>query len=240
MQRAIDPNFAESEGTETAAGRAEGQDAAQTEAAGTAGNRDAGTDAPDGGAPTDADTAGSAGTAAADTPGESGAAKGEGGASAPDGTEGAHPADSKPEAKEKPAPWTAETSLRVIWANGRGYAGFAQAPALGLSWPIQADWRGDALSVSPGVFFGKPYADRFLLIGHNYPSHFGNIEDLRPGDEVTFRDFSGNEFAYQVIRTDYLEPADMEALLNDPAALTLVTCARDGRRRAAVRCRRGD
>ena len=139
---------------------------------------------------------------------------------------------------EKQLLWTPEMELRILWANGKRYAGLASAPSLALAWPIQADWKEDSLSVSPGVFFGKPYGDRFILIGHNYPTHFGTIEDLKPGDEVYFQDFSGNRFTYEVIRTDYLNPQDMDLLLNDQAAFTLVTCARDGNRRAAVRCKR--
>lgn len=98
-----------------------------------------------------------------------------------------------------------------------------------LSFPVMSDWDYAKLKISPCRYMGFVYQDNMVIAAHNYPKHFGNLKDLKSGDEVIFLDVSGNEFIY--VRSNAVE--EMEEGDWD---LTLFTCIAGGRARIAVRC----
>lgn len=81
------------------------------------------------------------------------------------------------------------------------------------------------------------------LAGHNggfYGRYFGDIKDLRKGDEIKLTDLLGQEFTYNVTTSFKCEPTDIEVvgeLEEKGKFLTLVTCCENGARRYIVRAK---
>ncbi|MCR5432013.1 MAG: class D sortase [Lachnospiraceae bacterium] len=81
------------------------------------------------------------------------------------------------------------------------------------------------------------------LAGHNggfYGRYFGDIKDLRKGDEIKLTDLLGQEFTYKVTKYFKCEPTDVsvvEDLGEKGKFLTLVTCCEHGERRYIVRAK---
>ncbi|MCR4720811.1 MAG: class D sortase [Lachnospiraceae bacterium] len=81
------------------------------------------------------------------------------------------------------------------------------------------------------------------LAGHNggfYGRYFGDIKDLRKGDEIKLTDLLGQEFTYNVTTSFKCEPTDIEVvgeLEEKGKYLTLVTCCENGARRYIVRAK---
>ncbi|MCR5521423.1 MAG: class D sortase [Lachnospiraceae bacterium] len=81
------------------------------------------------------------------------------------------------------------------------------------------------------------------LAGHNggfYGRYFGDIKDLRKGDEIKLTDLLGQEFTYNVTKSFKCEPTDVEVvgeLEEKGKFLTLVTCCENGTRRYIVRAK---
>lgn len=81
------------------------------------------------------------------------------------------------------------------------------------------------------------------LAGHNggvYGRYFGDIKDLRKGDEIKLTDLLGQEYTYKVTESFKVEPTEVEVvgeLEEKGKFLTLVTCCENGTRRLIVRAK---
>lgn len=81
------------------------------------------------------------------------------------------------------------------------------------------------------------------LAGHNggvYGRYFGDIKDLRKGDEIRLTDLLGQEYTYVVTESFKVEPTQVEVvgeLEEKGKFLTLVTCCENGTRRLIVRAK---
>ena len=122
--------------------------------------------------------------------------------------------------------------------DGVDYIGTLRIPALGLELPIISQWSYPNLKVAPCRYAGSAYLDDLVIAAHNYPSHFGMLKDLSPGDEVTFTDMDGNVFRYEVAELETLPPTAIEDMTESGYALTLFTCTLGGASRVTVRCSR--
>lgn len=123
---------------------------------------------------------------------------------------------------------------------GNEYIGTLEIPALGLSLPIISQWSYPKFQVAPCRYLGSAYTGDLILAAHNYPSHFGRIKELEPGDEVIFTDMDGNVFRYQMAVQEILDPADAEGMACSGYPLTLFTCTIGGQYRVTVRFERVD
>ncbi len=128
--------------------------------------------------------------------------------------------------------------MPVVEIGGLDYVGTLTIPALGLKLPVQQTWSYKLLKTSPCVFHNTCYEDGFVIIAHRYNTHFAGLKDLRPGDKATFTDMDGNVFRYEVVTTDTLMPNQLEELLDEQYAMSLMTCTYDGSKRVTVRFRR--
>jgi LPXTG-site transpeptidase (sortase) family protein len=78
-----------------------------------------------------------------------------------------------------------------------------------------------------------------VIYGHDIPTIFNRIKDLKTGDKVYVYDDYGKVFAYDYVATEVVQPSDTLRLTNEnkkTAELILITC--DGRlseKRALVR-----
>lgn len=128
--------------------------------------------------------------------------------------------------------------MPVEIVDGTDYIGVLDIPVLGLELPVISRWSYPDLKNAPCRYSGSAYLDSMILCAHNYPSHFGNLKTLQPGDSVTFTDVDGNEFFYEVVELETLMPTEMEELADGDWDLTLFTCTIGGRTRVVVRCQR--
>ena len=126
--------------------------------------------------------------------------------------------------------------MPVLQADGKSYIGVLDIPALGLSLPIISQWSYPDLKLAPCRYTGSAYSGNLILAGHNYPSHFGGLKNLRSGDTVCFTDADGNQFFYQVAELEVLDGTAVEEMTAGDWQLTLFTCTYGGQSRVAVRC----
>ena len=130
------------------------------------------------------------------------------------------------------------TPMPVIMIDGTAYIGTLTLPALEIELPVAADWDYAQMKISPCRYVGSAYSDDLVICAHNYSSHFRSIKDLQANDNVIFIDADGNEFYYQVIKVETIEPTAVEEMVNSDADLSLFTCNAAGNARITVRCDR--
>lgn len=120
---------------------------------------------------------------------------------------------------------------------GIEYIGVLSIPRLNLKLPIIGNFNMERLRVSPCRYKGSPYKSNFVICAHNYDSHFGRLKNLDMGDKVYFTDLDDNVFAYRVLELEYLDPEDVEGMVDTEYwDMTLFTCTVGGASRVTVRC----
>lgn len=129
-----------------------------------------------------------------------------------------------------------EMEMPSVKVEEYAYIGKLRIPSLGLELPVMSDWSYPQLKIAPCRFSGSAYQKNLIIIAHNYASHFGNLKNLQPGDEITFTDMAGNVFCYAVAETEILQPHQIEELQGTDYPLTLLTCTLGGETRVTVRC----
>lgn len=122
--------------------------------------------------------------------------------------------------------------------DGHAYIGFLSIPVLNLELPIMADWSYPQLRIAPCRYTGSLYLDNLVLMAHNYNKHFGRIDELRVGTQLTFTDMDGLTVEYEVVALDILEPTAIEEMTAGEYDLTLFTCTYGGKSRVTLRCDR--
>lgn len=128
--------------------------------------------------------------------------------------------------------------MPTVKIDGKHYIGILEIPDLALSLPVMAgECTQDKLKVSPCWYTGSVYMDDMVIAAHNYRSHFGELNTLKPGSEVYFIDGDANIFSYTVGWAEVLDATAVEDMKNAPDRdLTLFTCTYGGRQRYTVRC----
>ena len=128
--------------------------------------------------------------------------------------------------------------MPVIMIDGKAYIGTLSLPAFGIELPVAADWDYAQMKISPCRYVGSAYSDDLVICAHNYSAHFRSIRDLQANEEVIFIDAMGNEFNYQVVKVETIEPTAIDQMINSDADLSLFTCNAAGNARVTVRCER--
>ena len=128
--------------------------------------------------------------------------------------------------------------MPAVEADGGRYIGVLELPSLGLALPVMETWSYPNLRVAPCRYSGSAYQDDMIVAAHNYKTHFGQLKELRPGDEVRFTDTEGNVFRYAVAELETLGKYDVEEMTSGDWDLTLFTCTYGGQSRVTVRCLR--
>ncbi len=118
------------------------------------------------------------------------------------------------------------------------YIGTIKIPVLQLELPVSSEWNYTQLRMTPCRYAGSIYLDNLVLCGHNYSSHFGNLNSLSQGDFVQFIDINGEVINYSVIEIEKLQSTDGSKMTEGDWDLTLFTCTLDGQERVTVRCKR--
>ena len=128
--------------------------------------------------------------------------------------------------------------MPAVEVDGGRYIGVLEVPSLGLELPVMETWSYPNLRVAPCRYSGSAYQDDMIVAAHNYKTHFGQLKELRPGDEVRFTDTEGNVFRYAVAELETLGKFDVEEMTSGDWDLTLFTCTYGGQSRVTVRCLR--
>ena len=131
-----------------------------------------------------------------------------------------------------------ETALSVAMVDGYPYIGIVGLPTLGIQLPVMDDWDYTRLKLAPCRYYGAPKTDDFVIAGHNYPTHFGRLSELKIGDEVTFTEMDGTFHRYKVGDIETLSPGQTQTMLESDWDLTLYTCTYSRTARVTVRCER--
>ena len=125
----------------------------------------------------------------------------------------------------------------TIW-DSYDVDGVLSIPSLGLKLPVLSQYTEDLLKVSPCIYqgLGGGQPQRLVIAGHNYRSHFGSLNQLAPGDEITYRSLDKTETFFRVTQLVETGAEDAALLEEGQWDLTLLTCNLDMSRRLLVRC----
>lgn len=128
--------------------------------------------------------------------------------------------------------------MPVQTVKGQDYIGVLTLEELSLELPVMSDWDYPKLKESPCRYYGSAYKNNFVIMAHNFQSHFGQIRNLSVGSRVTFKDIDNNCFSYQVVQIETLGPTEVDTVKSGIWDLTLFTCTIGGEYRIVVRCNR--
>lgn len=136
--------------------------------------------------------------------------------------------------EDEKAPTLKMPSVEV---DGNHYIGILQLPKFGLELPVMESWSYPKLRRAPCRYTGSVHTKDLIIAAHNYSSHFGQIKNLVPGDEVILWDVNGIAYQYEVVELEELGATAVEEMIAGDGDLTLFTCTYGGRTRVTVRCR---
>ena len=132
----------------------------------------------------------------------------------------------------------ASNEMTVVVKNGWPYIGYLSLPTLKMDLPILSEWSFFNLGMAPCRHMGSTKSDDLVLCAHNYPTHFGKINQLKTGDAVYFTDMDGVRSDYTVVTLNIIGSDDID-LVTDPALdLVMYTCTYSGEERVMVGCQR--
>jgi len=138
---------------------------------------------------------------------------------------------------EEPAAETMEPDeAEPVELDGRYYLGLITFPTLNRQLPVQDEWSYDNLRVSPCRMSGSVLSENLVIFAHNYRTHFGSLNRLSEGDEVSLMLTDGSVYVYQVSAKEIVEPTAVEDVAAGEWPLTLFTCTLGGQTRLVVRC----
>lgn len=128
------------------------------------------------------------------------------------------------------------TSGETLELDGRYYMGLITFPTLEMQLPVQTEWSYENLKISPCRMQGSPAMKDLVIMGHNYRTHFGPLDRLSIGDEVSVTMGDGATYVYQVSAKEVVGANAVEDVTSGEWPLTLFTCTLSGRTRLVVRC----
>ncbi len=104
--------------------------------------------------------------------------------------------------------------LRMLEIQGISCVGMLEIPVRHLAWAV-ADISSDTDDCYlPAVVSGDPESGSLLIRGFNSQAQFGQLEDISLGNEVTFTDVNGVQYAYEVVGTARISLAQVEKTLD--------------------------
>lgn len=129
-----------------------------------------------------------------------------------------------------------EEEPEPVELDGYKYMGLITIPALELQLPVQHNWSYANLRVSPCRMTGSPLTSDLVILAHNYTRHFGTLNQLEIGDEVSVTLIDGTTYVYYVDAKEVVAPTAVKDVTSGQWPLTLFTCTLGGRTRLVIRC----
>lgn len=131
-----------------------------------------------------------------------------------------------------------DDGMKAVYVSGYKICGTIAIPDIGVDLAIIGNWSYPNLRIAPCRYSGTPDG-QMILLAHNYDRHFGRIDELEPGDTVTFTDIDGVVYKYAVTGTEIWATDQLREIISgDDWDLTLFTCTYGGSNRVVVRCER--
>lgn len=140
------------------------------------------------------------------------------------------------EKKQLKSPAPADMEMATVKVDGYECIGILSVPVLDLQLPVLTDWSYAKLKKAPCIYYGSYYEKDFVIVAHNYKSHFGRLSQLQAGDVVLFTDVSGIEHHYEVVVLETLPKNATKEMITSGFDLSLYTCTPGGASRVTVRC----
>lgn len=131
-----------------------------------------------------------------------------------------------------------DTTPPVITVDGDTFCGKLVIEKLGMVLPVYDEWDYARLKTAPCRYTGHIATDDMIIAAHNYKSHFGKLDKLQAGDEITFVDACGTTYLYEVSHMSTLDGTAVSDMVAGGWDLTLFTCTKSGEQRVTVRCER--
>lgn len=103
-----------------------------------------------------------------------------------------------------------DVTMTEVEIDGHLYIGYLSVPVLELELPVMSGWDYPSLQIAPCRYSGTVRGEDLVLMAHNYVKHFGNIDQLEPGDAVLFTDMDGVTTGYEIVAVDILAPSAVE------------------------------
>ena len=122
-------------------------------------------------------------------------------------------------------------------ADASGCIGILSIPVLELELPVLTEWSDAKLKKAPCHYYGSCYEENFVIMAHNYRTHFGRLSELIEKDLVLFTDITGKVHCYEVVLLETLPEMATEEMLTSGFDLSLYTCTPSGSNRITVRCK---
>lgn len=116
------------------------------------------------------------------------------------------------------------TQTPVVDIDGEWYLGVLSLPTLDLELPVANTWSYAKLQKTPCVYEGSLSDGNLIIAAHNFQAHFGTIDQIELGDEVTIVDAVGTVHAFTLTHQETVSGNDLDALQNGDWDLTLFTC----------------
>lgn len=124
----------------------------------------------------------------------------------------------------------------TVSINGDSYIGIIYLPSLNLELPVMTKYSDVNLQKAPCVYYGSIYTNDLIICAHSYKAHFKYLSKLSKNDYIIIKDINNQEYYYQVLFTEVLEPTDVLEMIDNEYDLTLYTCTPDGQKRITIRC----
>lgn len=126
----------------------------------------------------------------------------------------------------------------VIIVEGDAFCGTVIITKLGIKLPVFDEWDYTRLKTAPCRYTGGIDTNDIIIAAHNYKSHFGNLNRLRIGDEISFVDAYDTQHRYSVKEITTLDGTAVTDMKSGEWDFTLFTCTKGGEQRITVRCQR--
>ena len=130
--------------------------------------------------------------------------------------------------------------MKTTYINGYDYIGTITIPSLNLELPIMSEYDYDRLKISPCRYYGSIHTNDLIICAHSYKTHFKYLNKLKQKDLIIITDIDGNNYIYEVLEIEILNPEQVSEMINNDFDLTLYTCTSDGQNRITVRCNKID
>lgn len=106
--------------------------------------------------------------------------------------------------------------------------------------PIYMDYSMQNLLSAPCAYAGSLSTNDLVIAGHNYQSHFWDLQYLSPGSTLKITNPNGKVYRYEVVVKETLHESQLTTLLDRAQwDLTLFTCSfPDSNNRIVLRCNR--
>lgn len=118
--------------------------------------------------------------------------------------------------------------------EGTDYAGILAVDSKSVTEPVLSLWNEKEAGVFPCRYSGNAY-DGSLVIGGS-TGNLRFVEEVDPGDKITFTDVKGNEFVYEVAVVNHSQDADEETLNSGESDLVIFTGFSNGSGYVIARC----